>query len=308
MTVELRTVRGFPCSALRGVDVVVASDLQDADERVALRSLSASVPKGQCDADERTVGSLVITPSGSRAAITVIARVDEGASCTKADNYKGCIVARRSFAFIEHAALALPITLEASCKDVPCDVKTSCRAGTCADAFAECSEESGDCISPAEPGPTGGPGPAGEAGSDGPTSDAPSDGPAQDAPIDSATDSGVDGSVVGTPGPISSKCFNGTNPPPNLASGQSCCCPNQSCMLLTNPALCGAGTNYYCTGRLSCGGSLFCCGAESGKGGSCMGPCNIYLCGHDDDCPSDMVCGAPYHVLMTGTFKQCVKK
>lgn len=299
---------GFPCTALRGVDIVVASAAQEAEDRIDLRSLSASVPRGQCDPDGRTIGSLVLTPSGSRAAVTVVARVVDGAPCTKATNFKGCIVSRRTFAFIEHAALTLPITLEPSCVDVPCDVKTSCRAGTCVDANADCSEQSGNCISPAEPGSTGGPAPDGDAGPDGSTSDAPTDGPVQDAPIDGAGDSGGDGGVVGNPGAASNLCFTGMMPPPTFGSGNQCCCPmaGGSCMILTAPLACG-GNGFGCTGRLHCG-SGYCCGSESSVAGACMDPCTVYLCGFDDDCPPDMVCRDAYYTVASGTFRKCVKK
>jgi len=134
VTVEVGST-GIPCASLKGVSIVVARSPQEAEDRMALGSLSAEVARGVCDGAR--VGTLVITPQGPRGAILVVARVsdDPGATC-KPPEYKGCVVARRSFAFVEHVAVTLPVPLEVACADVPCDVETSCLAGRCATAAA----------------------------------------------------------------------------------------------------------------------------------------------------------------------------
>lgn len=152
VTVELRTVGALTCAQVKGVAIVVARTPQDAEAKMQLESLSAEVTREQCGADPRFLGTLVVTPSESTGAILVRARVrDDAAATCKPPDYRGCIVARRAFSFIDNAALTLPISLEQSCVDVPCDVVSSCRTGKCVSSDASCSESSGRCSSGAEP-------------------------------------------------------------------------------------------------------------------------------------------------------------
>lgn len=82
------------------------------------------------------IGDIVLVPSGRDAeiAVRVVADIDDPSPCTKADGYKGCIVARRIIKFVSHTPLTLPIALDASCAGVPCDEKTTCVKGSCVDA------------------------------------------------------------------------------------------------------------------------------------------------------------------------------
>ena len=145
VTVDIRTL-GIPCSSLKGVKIVVARSPRDAEDRMALGSLSAEVQRGQCDGER--VGTLVLTPSEAKGAIIVAARIsDEAAATCKPPDYKGCIVARRAFAFLDHVSVTLPITLEVACADVPCDVVSSCRSGTCVSSEASCSDGTQRCAS-----------------------------------------------------------------------------------------------------------------------------------------------------------------
>ncbi|HSO37387.1 MAG TPA: hypothetical protein VLT33_32905 [Labilithrix sp.] len=114
----------------------MARSPQEAEDRMALGSFSAQVERGACDGAR--IGTLVITPQGPRGAVLVAARVSDDPTATcKPPDYKGCIVARRSFAFVDHASVTLPISLEAACADVACDVATSCRSGSCVSASAD---------------------------------------------------------------------------------------------------------------------------------------------------------------------------
>lgn len=296
VTVEIKTVGVLSCSDLKGVDVVVAGASIEAEQRTDLGALTASVPRGGCDG-ERTIGTLVVTPGSARAAIVVVARVDEGAKCTSKDNYKGCIVARRSFAFVEHAALTLPISLEASCKDVPCTAITSCRTGACVSSEAECIESTGLCESNAEPQPLPD---GGFVLPDGATPDAPfdgpiADGPLQDAPID------ADGDVADGGG------ANPGNECPAVGGGtKDCRVPGNNgpqCCAQGAGFFCGAScplfyASFACTGRKYCG-AQYCCGTDPDAGSdvssACGDACAFTLCNTNDDCPPDRQCSVNYY-------------
>jgi len=290
VTVEIKTVGVLSCSDLKGVDVIVAGASVEAEQRTDLAALTASVPRGGCDS-ERTIGTLVVTPGGPRAAIVVVARIDEGAKCTAKDDYKGCIVARRAFAFVEHAALTLPISLEASCKDVPCTAITSCRTGACVSSEAECNESSGQCVSEAEPQPLPDGGfvpPDGAIVSDGATADGPvGDGAPTDA-IGDALDDGI--AEVGTDGPLGSP----GNVCPQMMGASECggatllCC-YQGTFFCGSESGCSLYPRFACTGRKNCGASQYCCGTDPDASlptSQCgPAPCDHYLCNTIADCP-----------------------
>lgn len=320
VTVELRTLGALPCTSLKGVSIVVAQTPREAEDRMKLGSLSADVPRGECNADGHTIGTLVITPSNDTGAIIVRARISEApdATCLPPD-YRGCIVARRSFSFITHASVTLPITIEASCLDVPCDVETSCRSGVCVSSTASCSDGASSCASIAEPVPDkdGGVVPPPEGGvvsvpdaslPDGALRDgAMSDGaPLVDGAPD-APDAPPDGPPLG----------NGLCPTNNgdldcNAPGSSaplCCNDLAKGFVCTVDSLClSTYQQYRCTGPAHCGGGRCCAGVppmndaggDSGPngdassapsfvaacnppGGACPGGTSI-VCGSDADC------------------------
>jgi hypothetical protein len=86
----------------------------------------------------------VVTPNDDtgRASIIVLAgfgkRVEQ---CKAADGYFGCIVSRRSFLFVDHAALTLDIPLDPDCRNVPCNAVSTCRKGACVDSTVDCSAD-----------------------------------------------------------------------------------------------------------------------------------------------------------------------
>ncbi len=209
VTVDIRTL-GIPCASLKGVKIVIARAPKDAEDRMALGSLSAEVARGQCDGER--VGRLVLTPSGAKGAVLVAARVSDDATSTcRPPDYKGCIVARRSFTFLDHVSVTLPMTLEVACADVPCDVVSSCRSGTCVSSETTCSESSARCESPTEPVvlPDGGVEPPDGTLVDG---KAPGDGSTGDGATDGATN----------------RCLlpNGTTPDcKSLGADAVCCAP-----------------------------------------------------------------------------------
>lgn len=272
VTVELRTFGALPCSALKGVSITVAQTPAEAEARMKLQSFSAQVPRGECGPDGRTVGTLVLTPSGEAGAIVVRARISDepGATCEPPD-YKGCIVARRSFSFIDHASLTLPITLEAACANVPCDVESSCRSGVCVSSKAGCSETLGSCPSVAEPVP------AADGGSTPPPPDEvlplpdagmPDGSPVLDASPDASPDATIDAPITdGHSDAPTSKGLCPTNAGPvdcALAVESPVCCfdivTGFSCT--TSSGCPQAAPRYNCTGPTQCA-TKPCCGGVS---------------------------------------------
>jgi hypothetical protein len=86
------------------------------------------------------VGMLVVVPSGDDGA-EIGLRVVTGTKGKRSDecappDYKGCIVARRAIRFLPHTKLTVPVTMRASCKDVPCGgaAFSTCVKGQCVDA------------------------------------------------------------------------------------------------------------------------------------------------------------------------------
>jgi hypothetical protein len=297
VTIELRTVGSLPCKGLLGVAIVVAATPKDAEDKMALGSYSAEVPRGRCEPDGSTIGTLVITPSGATGAVVVRARYTDapGNPCAAPD-YKGCIVSRRAFAFIDHASVTLPISLEVACVDVPCNVETSCRNGTCVSSTAECSASSTTCVSPAEPTTTAGgtvvPSEGGP-GHDAATSDGATDSGRIDAGTDRQDSAVVDGGGFGT-----NDCPHqdgGLNDCTGISADEVCCGRPASGWQCESKNTCQPGMGFpslACTGAKHCAPGTWCCGNPAGGGtSSCLAGCMAqFLCATDDDCPPMKSC------------------
>lgn len=122
--VTVTILTDVPCTKLQGTNI-----------RVGSSDISASVAPSQtqCTADG-TIGSIVVLPNAalSNTQIKVVTGVGETADQCDKDGYlHGCIVARRSLSFVSHSKRALPITMEQSCVNVPCDEQSSCVNGAC---------------------------------------------------------------------------------------------------------------------------------------------------------------------------------
>jgi alpha-tubulin suppressor-like RCC1 family protein len=173
------------CTEIREVGISVASAPELAEG--GLRDVSRLTTRTTSCRDG-FIGSLVVTPGTARGAIAIVAkyidpaRPDADLATCAAPDYTGCIVARRRFAFLDHTTLRVSVNLTADCKDIGCDVLSSCRDGRCADSELQCSE-SGDCAL------TGN-----ESGDDA--------GGLPDGARDSATDSAMDGGQEGGTLPI----------------------------------------------------------------------------------------------------------
>ena len=110
--VTLRITTGEQCSDLAGVQIVVGPDQSETQRRFEIRFTNAVTH--DCDANG-FVGTLVVAPGGESATVVVAAGVRVGAlrlqstACANPANVKSCIVARRTFSFLAHTSLTLPI-------------------------------------------------------------------------------------------------------------------------------------------------------------------------------------------------------
>jgi len=195
ITVVIKT--GEKCSDLSGVEIVVGPDQQQTQTRFEHQFTAAL--SHECD-PSGTVGTLVITPGGAGGTIVVAAGVRVGgapapdpATCALADNAKSCIIARRSFAFLSHTSLTLPIELDPLCVGKACDPASTCFKGACVDASVTCNGS--DCGLPQE-NPGSGTGTNNEAGSSDGAYDADLDGMSFDDVANPELDSSMDGTMV----------------------------------------------------------------------------------------------------------------
>ena len=137
------------CSELRGTAITVGSEPAATEENVKIGYVSAST--NACTDGTGDIGTLVLTPSDAkRAAVVVVVAYDtsDPTKCPPPD-YPGCIVARRSLAFVDHEGLRLPITISPDCLNVPCDAFSTCRHGQCYASAVSCS--GGACEEPSVP-------------------------------------------------------------------------------------------------------------------------------------------------------------
>ncbi len=138
-SVAVRVTADIPCSTLKGV---------------LIRATSPGKPEGpetrttRCvdGADEATVGTLILVPSGdpdAKLSVTVIAGLDRPAEECAAANYEGCVIARRTLRFVAKRELDLPIVVRGQCKGIACDGTATCVAGTCRTAKVD---DPADCV------------------------------------------------------------------------------------------------------------------------------------------------------------------
>jgi hypothetical protein len=139
VTVNITT--DVPCTkeAWKGIAVYAGSPGLDVETK------APSLTSTACDA-AGNVGSIVLVPSGSDDAdieVRVVAGVARAPDDCATYGYDGCIVARRSLAFIPHEALSLTMALEGACIGNACDPLHTCVAGVCDDATLTSSTQAG---------------------------------------------------------------------------------------------------------------------------------------------------------------------
>jgi hypothetical protein len=267
------------CADLKGVNIIVGKEPRETEDRAITRFAStvtdACTPSPSGNGGH--IGTLVVTPGEDRGSILVIAGFLSPASSCVPPLYQGCIVARRTFAFIDHASLRLPITLDPSCVDVPCDLNSTCSTNRqCVRSTVQCNQSGGDCTEPGllsdggqEIVDTGIPIP--------PLADSGSDGGNPSGIIDAGRpDTGDGGGVVlGDGGPFTplptttANQFGQCDPTkalfcvaPIQCNAQAPCCfvPSTS----TDNPMCemaGAclGSTACCVNSLNCATGMFCC-------------------------------------------------
>lgn len=175
------------CGDLKGVLISVAGSREEAERRAGGDFVTASATCA--DPASHDVGTLVVTPgsSGTAAVIVVVGITTDARNCKEATKYKGCVVSRRSIAFLDHVSGTVPVVIEPECIDVPCDIATTCKRGSCITSDFDCTDD-GSCVSRDPRGrDDGGPGPA-EGGSDGSSDGALPDSFLPDAPPGDAAD------------------------------------------------------------------------------------------------------------------------
>ncbi len=263
------------------MELVVGPDQRETQERFTKRFTTAVTR--DCD-PLGFIGTLVVTPGGQGATLVVAAGVGLGGApppepgtCADTEGAKRCIIARRTFSFLEHTSLTLPIELDPLCIGKACEPSSTCFRGACVDAAVVCNGP--DCglvgENPGQP-PGGGEGGANEASSSDGAYDAELDGMSSsdvtvgdagndvsdsgnvsdaisDVKVESGPEAGLDGSVFppcGNSGGLF--CFggpNGINSPgtcsePGVDPTKICCrctCPATmvigGCTTMSMPAM-----------------------------------------------------------------------
>lgn len=242
------------CENLSDVNTYVGPDAIETQSR-----FTREVPTGvsdRCDQVDGFIGTLVVTPGGSTGTILVAVGVRGGdgspppppTKCFDPEIGKRCIVARRTFSFIDNKPLVLPIVLDPLCIGQSCDPASTCFKGSCVSADVVCV--GADCgLAQENPGGI----PAGEGGAtESGSSDGAYDADLGDARLEDVFDSGAstdampdvladadgggpqtDGSVNGfcavtSPGYYCSTPANGTSTPgrcdDGTESGTYACC------------------------------------------------------------------------------------
>lgn len=290
------------CAALKGVRITVAANREEAERRTSDDFISATATPCR-DPQSHELGTLVVTPGSARtAAIVVVAGIrNEAASCKAGNRYEGCVVARRSLSFVDNASLEVPVTIEPSCADVPCDVATTCKSGTCIGADLDCSEDG--CVSRDPRGEAdGGAGDGGGAHDGGDLGDAAADGATDGGGVDAKADgpdgavpalcpgqcsSGGGGAIFACPG--STKCCERAGGPGGGPTLSLTCAEPSDCQA---PSTGRAGIVLCCRTSAECGAGQVCCYERSPSNhvephglascvatAQCVGADKVALCG-----------------------------
>jgi len=257
VTFVLSTDAKITCGSLMGVRITVAGDRVEAERRASGDFVTATAT---CAAPaSQDIGTLVVTPGSSNAAaVVVIAGIATDArNCNEGNKYAGCVVARRSLAFIDHVSSVVPVAIDPACRDVPCDVASTCRSGRCVTSQLDCKDD-GSC-SIAIPGPDDGDASV-------PRDGANTEGGGADGSMDG---SGADASDATMPEQCRFTCADPGVPDGRCPAGQACC-----------HALAGGSINTRCISRAGCN-----------AGGGSIQPGTSVCCKGMDECPSGVCCG-----------------
>jgi hypothetical protein len=286
VTIDLSTSSKVTCGALSGIQLSVAANPGDAEQRAGGEFVTATATCAEANSHE--IGTLVLTPGkAGTAAVVVVAGIRlDARTCKQSNGYKGCVVARRSLSFRDHVTSTVPVVIDPDCIDVPCDEMTTCNKGSCISSKLDCSDD-GSCPSedPRGSDDAGGSGDSG--GADG-AMDASMDGPPGNT--DAMTDATADGAMGGE---CPAKCLNATCP-----SGQACCYASTGMGMIYNcetldfcerggGSQMANGVYECCRYTADCGG-LSCCLSSDYFQTSCKTSCGV---GEQKLCQTPAECG-----------------
>jgi hypothetical protein len=116
-------------SRWRGVAVSVGQPGADVESRSPVLTTTACAVGGE-------IGTLAVVPTGSKDAqvgVRVVAGITRNPEDCAAQGYDGCIVARRTVAYLPHQTQHLLVDLTSDCLGNACDVNHTCVNGSCTD-------------------------------------------------------------------------------------------------------------------------------------------------------------------------------
>lgn len=304
------------CSETNGVAITAKAAPLVVEQAVDSGFVSATATACEQRGALGDYGDLVLAPGADTGAVVVVAGygATRAETCKPANKYKGCIVARRAFSYLEHTTITIPVSLDPDCVDVPCDALTTCKSGRCVDARVNCTESSctGESLPP-PPGSDGGADAAiADATGDTGASDArpdvdPGDGSTPgDGGADGATGSGMEGRCVLADGPACGGDAGATS----CGVGASCCAYGAFPACKT-PGTC-LGVTFCCDGPAACGPGELCCGQLPSMGveykcqGASACPIGGYvICKTAADCPPKGGLTPTCLPFASSPFKQC---
>ncbi len=259
-----------------------------------------------------TIGTLVVTPSGSRSDSFAVRSRHRGRSQRVARELRSsltnCVVEKRVVSFIPHTPITLPIEITLDCKNIDCTQGQTCDHGRCVLDTTQVSCQGSTCSatippdasSPADAGLPGDAGPAADAGdatvidalATDSTSDVGFDSTAQEgSTADSPSDVGSGAADAPTDSPLGQCISAGSNTAGVECAGGHCMAGNVCCV--TNPML-SLPTET--------------CGS--------LGSCNVNSTGYPihwalacrnwGDCPTGKVCCYQTVDAGSGTVASCV--
>lgn len=279
-SVEIEARSSLRAAEIAGVQFTVGGDAYEVEGRAGAGYVNAETSRLD---GAGVVGTLVVVPpagvENARLSFVVVLGFLRPPSSCRAPRYQGCIVARRQLAYRTNQRLRVPVVLDPSCIDVPCDAVSTCARGNCFSSAVTCDDD-GECRGA----DTGGPGTLVDAAGpfDAPPSDGgPLDGAVADAPrdgaieaSDSASDSG------GSPGQVLCK-----NSPPCPLPADKCCAQSGSGSCVAQSMGCAMpAVSVTCDGPEDCGGAELCCALANGTQCTSMA-CTSVVCRTSADCP-----------------------
>jgi hypothetical protein len=131
----------------RGIAISVGQPGVDVESRAPVLTTTSCGASGE-------IGTLAVVPTGPKDAqvgIRVVAGITRNPEDCAAHGYDGCIVARRTIAYLQHQSQQLLVEMTSDCIGNACDLNHTCVNGSCTDPVTAAPPVSPDG------GPLGGP-------------------------------------------------------------------------------------------------------------------------------------------------------